>query len=1766
MNRGKRLISVILALLFVVALIPVFALSINAQEDAMTAINNAFSDKKKGAQSLSSDGYIGIPVELSVYFDSANHTVTSGFDGTPVVLYVVNANVERIGTESDVTIIQSMLERGYVVMTVDYKSNPLAASPSLDTSLQYIRQGVQNRSYVKSFFPSGTYYENHVVPAGYNLTLNAVFWEADKHGADGTFDKIIENWNNDFKGTKGSSLVKWVHSDGSRKKVANASDGSAPVWYNSNGAVDANGQYTRVKWTVAETITDCVNPDGSPIDLNLYMNIIYPTSPAREVPVMCIASSSGHLSRTTENVTRPHHNGFLLGGYAFVEFDYLYVPMARDNSFGYYDGKTSSGSVSGDQMTYSVHLYSDKEINTAAMRYIRYLALSDAKYSFKSDAIGVYGNSKGGWMTFLGEAVLNAPLVDKSDYQTAAEHESAISHRITSFWETRNFENHHGETRYENGITETYTKDGATIDGGELQPWLTYNGEEILSGANFIYASNGSNEEDVTAGHAPIFVGVHLEDTYNAAYGNSSTFVNLCRTLDIPSMFFEVPLGHTVVVGEDLNYGVDTYGALFDFAGYYLKGDAVKVVWATPLNGSGNASLTGDIKIKFTGPVSNSEIEKVLVTDALGNIVSGSWTPLYGKTEWTFSPSAMQGDTTYTVTVPASLSGDNGRAMGDEYRTSFKTGSAAAVSADGLWDNLAEFTVPELPAGAEGYKLRFYVSNDAANTVNVCLCENRADKSGSFVSAVNLKGAGYYEVDITDSVKDKVGETVYFLMKPVNAPTVKTRYSADFSTSAAGCGNTVYSAVSVENGTLKTYIKPNNGKYVNHVFYDNPTVLFMQSTAINGGRAVTDSDYGRKFTVSFKVYCEKERVIQVRLNSCTSSSEEIIDYDMNIYNFYTVPGEWKTFSFDYVVYDTDYGTIGNHKKTLSVGASADGNNEGAIYFDDLTVTETLTEVTVTEADIVMHISGTDRCLDEKGEKPVSVYSADGTIVASYSSIGDALSNYKHGQIVKLNSDYTLKYADNWSQFSYYGGADGEGGHKFVIDLGGYTVTSKNSNSLIWLNAKTPMGEKWIEKTEITLKNGRVLLKDTPLVFLSATDLSAYGKIFNVSLENLELELLPNAKVKSLVCSTNITSEAGIALNIDMKDCVIRHSAENSNAPTLTVFSVAKKGANISYKVLGGEIVLDSAKRVVIAEDPTRVSFIKDEHGVYTVLKTPAGQPRVNYSVISSKDTTYIPIEMNTDLGTGKAVFMPTAVNGGVATYSLIPAAYADAEKYPFLLLNKYGAFVTATSALYGQNSNESAIGCAKELLKSNEYDAASGGYGTDAKEAYIYLRRDYTLSAGESFENIAQIQNTVTLDLGTSTLTARSDAPLIKAHAKPWAGSGDALIFPTELVIKNGKIILSDASLFEMQAWEARSDVSVKDKEMKFVLDGVTLKVAKDGGVSSLLTSFNPHNATADAETRFSVVLNGCTLDLSEKVDGSTVTLFNASHAKMAVDFKVNGCRILAENSSAFTVKNVNGENTQNNVVFGFAGGSLLRISLAENGAQIDTGAEYPTVLGALKPVKYTPTGEYRLCAHGYSGDCDTVCNLCENARTAVKSHSYSSDCDGICNACGEAREDGAAHTFDKLESDSVAHWYACSDCGAEKPESYEAHRGGHTCTAEKLCAVCSYRYATLSPTSEHRLSYSHNGTQHWQKCDDCGFESERSEHSFTYITTVEPTPTEDGERIGTCSDCGFETNETLLATGEEKPLPIGLIIGVTVASVSLLFAVFGLVWWRKRI
>lgn len=1468
----KTIIAISLIIAALISVIAVSAVALTGKGETVAGATDAMVDIKSNldakylieSHSLSEDGYIGIPIDIHVYYDKTK-TATSGYYGTTLIMYVVNTNTERVGTDTDVEIMQSMLDRGFIVGVVDYKNNTLATGTALDFSIQIIRNKliVKGNYLTNSIFPSGTYRKYFVVPSGHNVLSDQVFWEADKHSSSGTLEEIVDIWNSDFKGILGSRYVKWTYTDDQGNTVRKKVESNA-VWYSSSGgAVDQeNGEYTQVKYTIAEDITDCVNPDGTPIDLNLYINIIYPTNPGYEVPVMAQHNSSGSIYDVGSREDRPHFNGFLFGGYAGVTYDYLYIPMAKDNSFGYFDGN-DTGYVTGDPISYSADLYSDKKINTAAMRYIRYLSLSDSEtYQFDLNAIGVYGVSKGGTHPFLGEAVVQAPTVSEAEAAglTTAQLEKLINDNICAFTEMRMLPGHYGESRYQNGEAG-YTRNGVTIDAGELQPWLTYDGEEIISGAQFIYASCPNNEEDLSAGHAPTFMSVQLGDTYySASYGTAAHYINLCRTLDIPSAWFAVDEGHTNCISPDVNYGVVTLQAFYDCAGYYLKHDTVKVLYISPLNNANEISTTSDIIVKFTGPVSESEISKVVIKSADGTVLTGSWSALFGNTEWTFSPDkAMKADSKYTVTVPAGVKGDNGKAMQSDYVSYFTTEPTNESSGNVVTNSNGTYitaTVPKMENYLNSLALRFYVSTeDAANAVNVYAVSGTSATTGELVGTVNFKGAGFYSLDVSEYLSTKkAGDSVCFLIKQSKAAAVKDNYSVSFDSSLGACtvGNYAKGELVTFDGksAAKLWIDDSVVQYPNNPYYLTPSDILSNSLVIKSSN-ITESDYGRHFTISVNVYDTVSRRIVFAMTSCDSAKTyKTLDTQAVRHNFTTVAGEWTTFTFDYVVYDSEYGLAGNHRQALTIALVPDGCKESPVYIDSISVKETITDVNIQSGALVAYSEGDYNHKDSSATKPLALYNASGSLIGEYSAWNSALNDYKYGYTLRLQCDYAFENSDSFTSFATLEGANGADGHIFNIDLNGYVIYSNSSSfSLFYLRTNSAT----YEKTVINVSNGSVILKDKPLISYTGSTASGAGKTYDLNFTGVNIILDERFTPYDVISDTAITAGCTVTANINMTDCLFHIENENMLTWNNFLFSDGIGSLTTKYTIAGGTIKLDSFKKIKLYESLANTTFAKNSGGEYTTLVVPS------YTTVD--ETSFKTAE-------GHMLFTTTDTTDGWRTYKLtktelstlygvIPKEYADIEKYPFVIFDANGVFKAGTN-LWGDDSKASVLQTGK-----------SAGDG-----AVAVLRRDYVFDGG-NYNNLSQVNGTLTIDLNGFTLTATSSNHLFNAQAKT--------SYPSTIVIKNGTLLAKTTTFVKFSSWQANAYTSTKD--FTIVFEDLDIGFTSGGSATAGLFSVASTKVSDPDANGFIKIIN-CDIDLATNSPGA-VTLFNTNDTGGHIDTKI---------------------------------------------------------------------------------------------------------------------------------------------------------------------------------------------------------------------------------------------------------------------------------------
>lgn len=331
--------------------------------------------------------------------------------------------------------------------------------------------------------PKGAYRDALVLPAGCDVLLNAVYFELDRHGTDGTLEKIVNVWNNDFRKYKKNVTVKWIREDGSRKPLQKGFDGSDPVWYSDpDGTVaDPAGVYTEIRYTKAVEITDCVRADGAPIDLKLRCDLVYPTRPEKDVPVVLHFGSAQYLPEAVQRPVRPQFTGFLFSGYAGAVVDYAYIPMCRNDHYGYFDGSSGEDrGVTGFNPSFSTYVFNATQASTAAVRFLRCLSLSDHEtYRLDRDRIGAFGVSKTSFITHLGAPYLREGLLSARPGESERELAGRIDRKLSAFYQWMYLPGHHGETRYAAGKTETYVRDGFTVSGGEAPPWSVFNGGEV---------------------------------------------------------------------------------------------------------------------------------------------------------------------------------------------------------------------------------------------------------------------------------------------------------------------------------------------------------------------------------------------------------------------------------------------------------------------------------------------------------------------------------------------------------------------------------------------------------------------------------------------------------------------------------------------------------------------------------------------------------------------------------------------------------------------------------------------------------------------------------------------------------------------------------------------------------------------------------------------------------------------------------------------------------------------------------------------------------------------------------------------------------------------------------------------------------------------------------------------------------------------------------------------------------------------------------------
>ena len=563
---------------------------------------DAIKQYRKSFQYVENDGKIGIPVAVTCYYKGEESTAN-----TPVVVCPMNyVGAGEVGREDPEVVLADLLDEGYIVVTADYLDDSGATGTALDWSVQAIRMAIRNYLGGLSYLS----HEVYVVPEGYRLARNIVYYNIDQQARRGTIEKIIRDYNDPNGSFRKAKLAKIPNPD---EKVT--------------------------------TIERCLKPDGTPIDLQLKLDIIYPSGSEEPAPVVMISSSSEtRMKVCATNAQRPLDVGPLLRGCAVAVYDHAYVPMARDDHYGYFG-------------SYSLMWTGTINSHASAVRCVRYYA---DMFGYSRDKYAVMGHSKASQCGVL-----------------ACEHPESIKN-----W---------------SDLPEGYASDECY---GE-QLFLAWDdGTPIPSGVSVAYHSMGDGSKNhktfLDSKNAPTMICCGVEDQYGSwDYWYQEVANYEASGIDyVPIAMSD--LGHAYPIGIDPEYKYDRFGAFMDFLMYYLKEDiAPRVLYSSVVDGKlvGEVTITrydkegsknfshatvqgnGQLFVQFVAPVT-AESAKAGISlwdETAKQEVAGSLISAGNGNRWYFNPAnSLVTGHSYTLRVDSSVKSVlNGMCIGDSVEFSF---------------------------------------------------------------------------------------------------------------------------------------------------------------------------------------------------------------------------------------------------------------------------------------------------------------------------------------------------------------------------------------------------------------------------------------------------------------------------------------------------------------------------------------------------------------------------------------------------------------------------------------------------------------------------------------------------------------------------------------------------------------------------------------------------------------------------------------------------------------------------------------------------------------------------------------------------------------------------------------------------------------------------------------------------------------------------------------------------------------------------------------
>lgn len=227
---------------------------------------------------------------------SVHHKATEAPDSTVPygIIYLKNLPTERIGQESNVSILNDYLEQGFTILILDYENDPRAVSPNLEKEVHnFLNPREQHQAARRpdpSFFnglsmefrPSRVY----ILPEGFRVQNNIPYFDMLKHGPHGIEEMLLSHWN---------------------EKIVPANEG----------------------FKEARSFQEMHMRNGDPVDPVYIMDVIYPSQAKNPVPIL-VRFATDLVKDPNAGTKRFHFTGFNLRGGAYATVGHPYDPLYRN--------------------------------------------------------------------------------------------------------------------------------------------------------------------------------------------------------------------------------------------------------------------------------------------------------------------------------------------------------------------------------------------------------------------------------------------------------------------------------------------------------------------------------------------------------------------------------------------------------------------------------------------------------------------------------------------------------------------------------------------------------------------------------------------------------------------------------------------------------------------------------------------------------------------------------------------------------------------------------------------------------------------------------------------------------------------------------------------------------------------------------------------------------------------------------------------------------------------------------------------------------------------------------------------------------------------------------------------------------------------------------------------------------------------------------------------------------------------------------------------